>query len=234
MTQPDSGPTIALIPPSCCGAGYYRKLRRALGGHVNAVAVELPGHGRRYREPCLTDAGLATADLAARLPEHVDAVFGESLGAYIGLAVVAAVAAPRQPLLLVASNPPPSDHPGIDTTRLDSLESGVAAFEALGGRIPDEVLRTPGLARRAMPLIRDDLLLSHSYIAAGRATAIASDLCVAVGSDDAACARGVDGWAAHTAGSCEIVRLPGGHLLSADNPAGVATVILAALGLDRR
>ncbi len=234
MKRPDSGPTIALIPPSCCGSGYYRKLRRALGGRVNAVAVELPGHGRRYLEPCLTDAGLVTADLAARLPEHVDAVFGESLGAYIGLAVAAAATAARPPLLLVASNVPPSEHPGIDTARLDSLESAVAAFETLGARIPDDVLRKPDVARSAFPLIRDDLLLSHSYIAACRAASVASDLRVVVGSDDGACAPGVDGWAAHTTGSCEIVRLPGGHLLSSENPEGVATVIFEALGLDRQ
>lgn len=234
MKQPDSGPTIALIPPSCCGAGYFRKLRRALGGRVHAVAVELPGHGRRYLEPCLTDADRATADLAARLPKDVDAVFGESLGAYIGLAVVAATTAARQPLLLVASNVPPSEHPGIDTARVNSLGSAVAAFEALGARIPDDVLQKPDVARSAFPLIRDDLLLSHSYVAAGRATSITSDIRVAVGSDDAACARGVGGWAAHTAGSCEIVRLPGGHLLSSQNPDGVASVILQALGVDRQ
>jgi surfactin synthase thioesterase subunit len=233
VKQRDSGPTIALIPPSCCGAGYFRKLRRALGGRVNAVAVELPGHGRRYREPCLTDAGPATADLAARLPKQVDAVFGESLGAYIGLAVVAATTATRCPLLLVASNVPPSEHPGIDTARVDSLESAVRAFEALGARIPDDVLHKPDVARSAFPLIRDDLLLSHSYVAAGRTTTIASDIRVAVGVDDAACVRGVDGWAAHTTGSCDVVRVPGGHLLSSENPEGVATVILQALGLEQ-
>jgi surfactin synthase thioesterase subunit len=234
VKQPDSGPTIALIPPSGCGAGYFRKLRRALGGRVNAVAVELPGHGRRYLEPCLTDAGLATADVAARLPEHVDAVYGESLGAYIGLAVVAATTAARQPLLLAASNLPPAEHPGIDTAQVNSLESAVAAFEALGARIPDDLLRKPDVARSAFPLIRDDLLLSHSYLAVCRAASITSDIRVAVGSDDASCAPGVDGWAAHTTGSCEIVRVPGGHLLSSENPEGVATVILQALGLDGR
>src|SRR5215470_8599723 len=106
MTGSRHRPVVAFLPPSCCGAGYFRRLRRALGDRVDAHAVELPGHGRRYAEPPVTQAARAVRDIAEQLPATVDAVYGESLGAYVALAVAATL--PRPPLLLAASNSPPS------------------------------------------------------------------------------------------------------------------------------
>ena len=84
MTSVTSGagrPTVAFLPPACCGAGYFRPLRRALADRVDFRAVELPGRGRRYQEPAVTQAAAAAKDVAARLGGHVDAIYGESLGA---------------------------------------------------------------------------------------------------------------------------------------------------------
>ncbi|GGX41715.1 thioesterase II family protein [Streptomyces noursei] len=228
MTRNSARPTVALIPPSCCGAGYFRRVRRLLGGRIDVLPVELPGHGRRYREERLTDAALAVPDVVAQLRGPVDVLYGESLGAYIGLLAVAALAPARQPLLIAASNSPPSTHPDITVEDVSSLESAAAALTAAGGEIPEEILTEPALARSAYPLIRDDLCLSQSFIEATRTTTVATDIVVLGGTDDASLVR-LDAWAAHTTGSCEVVQLPGRHLLSAENPAGVAAAILRSL-----
>ena len=60
-------PTVVFVPPSCCGAGYFRRLRRALGDRVDFRAVELPGHGRRFAEPFRTRADDVVRDIAGRL-----------------------------------------------------------------------------------------------------------------------------------------------------------------------
>ncbi|MEU5647284.1 thioesterase II family protein [Streptomyces milbemycinicus] len=221
-------PTVAFIPPSCCGAGYFRGLRRALGERVDFRAVELPGHGRRYREVLLTRAEPVMADVTAQLGGRVDAIYGESLGSYIGLAAAASIRQRPYPLLIAASNSPPSVRERIRTEELRSLDGAVATLTSMGGEIPAEVLRTPELAERLHPVIRDDLHLSQSFIDLTRFMTTAGDIQVLAGADDDASVR-LESWADHTTGRCEATVLPGGHLLSADDPSGVAEVIVALL-----
>jgi surfactin synthase thioesterase subunit len=232
-------PVVALIPPSCCGAGYFRRLRRALGDRIDTRAVELPGHGRRYAEPPVTRADLAVRDVAGRLSgTAVDAVYGESLGAYVGLAVAGAL--PQPPLLLAASNCPPSARApvaagGADSLEAegasDSLEAAVAALTAMGAQIPAEVLTDPALAGQARAMILADLRLSLSMIDATRTATVTGGVHVLAGTDDPA-AVALEAWSAHTTGRCEVSRIPGGHLLSATNPEGVARWIGRALARE--
>jgi surfactin synthase thioesterase subunit len=219
-------PVVAFIPPSCCGAGYFRRLRRALADRVDFRAVELPGHGRRYAETLVTQAEPAVLDIARQFGGRVDAVYGESLGAYIGLAVVEVLHQPRPPLLFAASNSPPSVRDRIRTGDIGCLETAVAMLTAMGGQVPAEVLADRDLAERAYPIIRDDLYLSQSFIDATRSLTVAGDIQVLAGADDSALVD-LPAWATHTEGRCEVTRLPGGHLLSATNPTGVAELMLA-------
>lgn len=220
-------PTVAFIPPSCCGAGYFRKLRKELGDRIDIHTFELPGHGRRYGERCVTDAKTAALDIAGKIGGPVDAVYGESLGAYIGLAVLDQLEAPP-PLLLAASNSPPSVRDPIRVDTVDSIEVAVELLTAMGGQIPPEVLSDRDVAARAFPMMRADLYLSQSFIDLTAGLRVTADIRVLAGDDDTAL-RAMDEWANHTAGDCVVHRLPGGHLLSATNPAGVAAVLEQAL-----
>nr|UDM84221.1 alpha/beta fold hydrolase [Streptomyces sp.] len=224
-------PRVAFIPPSCCGAGYFHRLRRAFGGRIDFRAVELPGHGRRFGEALLTRADHAVADVTRQLGGAVDAIYGESLGAYIGLAVAASVRQPPYPLLIAASNSPPSVRERIRTEDMRSIESAVAVLTSMGGEIPADVVRDPDLAEQFYPVIRGDLLLSQSFIDLTRSMTTAGDVRVLAGTDDAASVR-LDVWAAHTTARCRVTVLPGGHLLSAGDPPGVADAILNLLKED--
>ncbi|MEU1126573.1 alpha/beta fold hydrolase [Streptomyces sp. NPDC005899] len=221
-------PVIAFIPPSGCGAGYFRPLRRALGARVVFRALELPGHGRRFEEPCLRDAAAAVRDLAGRLGGRVDAVYGESLGAYVGLALAAELPQDRPPVLLAVSNTPPSARESPPTWETADLAEAVALLTAMGGEVPAEVLEDAALSAHAFPLIRDDLLLSGSFLESLRTTRCAGDIRVLAGRDDTSTGR-LGAWARHTSGRCTVVTLPGGHLLSAENPSAVAEAVLEAL-----
>jgi surfactin synthase thioesterase subunit len=221
-------PVVAFLPPACCGAGYFSPLRRAFGSRIEFLAVERPGLGRRYREPALTEAAAGAADVVSRLGVHVDAIYGESLGAYLGLAVAARLSQSWPPLLIVASNCPPSVRGRIDTSQVQSIQAAIAAMRTLGGEIPVEVIDHPELADQAFRVIRDDLDLSQSLIGALRETRIAGNIQVICGDDDPAATQ-PEWWGAHTTGSCRVVRLPGGHLLSRANPSGVADAVLSSL-----
>jgi surfactin synthase thioesterase subunit len=221
MTVNKARPVVAFIPPSCCGAGYFRRLRRAVAGRIDFRAVELPGHGRRYQEPRSTQASTAVLDIAGQIGGWVDAIYGESLGAYVGLAVAGMLEQPRPPLLIAASNSPPSVRPRIRTEDIGSIETAVATLTAMGGQIPEELLSDRDLAEHVYPMIRDDLYLSQSFIEATQELRVAGDIQVLGGLDDTALV-GLSAWARHTAGRCQVTRLPGGHLLSETNPSGVA------------
>jgi surfactin synthase thioesterase subunit len=224
-------PTVAFIPPSCCGAGYFHRLRQALGGRIDFRPVELPGHGRRFAETPLTCAELAVADVTRQIGGPVDAVYGESLGAYIALTVAAAARQPPYPLLIAASNSPPSVRERIRTEEIRSIDNAVAVLASMGGEIPADVVRDPVLAEQFYPVIRDDLYLSQSFVDLTRSLTTAGDVRVLAGTDDAASFR-LDAWADHTTARCEVTDLPGGHLLSADAPFAVADAILNLLKED--
>lgn len=227
-TQGTSRPVVAFLPPACCGAGYFRPLRRALGDQVEFLAAELPGRGRRYREPAITQAGAAVADITARLDSRLDAIYGESLGAYLGLAVAAALRQSRPPLLIAASNSPPSARERTAASQVLTIDDAIAAMRALGGEIPAEIADHPELADQAFGVIRDDLFLSQSLIASARGARTAGDIQVIGGAGDAGLVQ-LESWASHAEGSCRVSLIPGGHLLSRDNPPAVAKAILAAL-----
>jgi surfactin synthase thioesterase subunit len=199
-----------------------------LADRVDFRAVELPGHGRRFAEPLLTQAETAVQDIAGQLDGRVDAVYGESLGAYIGLALVGVLDQRRTPLLLAASNAPPSVRGRIRPDDIDSIETAAATLTAMGGQIPAEVLSDRDLAENAYPMIRADLCLSQSFIDSTRELTVAADIHVLGGLDDPAL-TGLRHWAGHTVGRCEVTRLAGGHLLSETNPAGVAELVERAL-----
>jgi surfactin synthase thioesterase subunit len=221
-------PVVALIPPSCCGAGYFRRLRRAMADTAVLRPVELPGHGRRYAEAALIRAEPALADVLGQLAElggPVDAVYGESLGAYIGLAVAAAMDVPA---LIVASNSPPSVREPFDVEGLTGFAEAAAALAAVGGEIPPEVAADPALAGRAHRMILDDLRLASSFVEATRTLRIRGDIGVLAGAEDRASTH-LDLWPDFTEGACTVTGMPGGHLLSATNPHGVAEAVLRAV-----
>ncbi|MGK3202788.1 thioesterase II family protein [Amycolatopsis sp. MEPSY49] len=222
---------MAFVPPACCGAGYFRRLRRLVDDRLEIRAVELPGRGRRYSEPTITQAGPAAKDLTARLGGRVDAIYGESLGAYLGLAVAAGLDQDPPPVLLAASNSPPCARRASGGEPASSIEEAIAGLAALGGEIPAELLTDRALAESAFPLLRDDLSLSWSLIGALRETVVACRVVVLGGRDDTTLTR-LGSWAAHTTRNCTVTRLPGDHLLSASNPAGVARVILGTVLAD--
>lgn len=227
MTQ-EHRPVVAFVPPSCCGVGYFRPLRRALGDRIEFRPVELPGHGRRFEEPCLVTADAAVRDAVGQLGGPVDAVYGESLGAYVALAVAATLRQPRPPLLFAVSNSPPSVREPLDTAEVTSIESAVAVLTGMGGEIPAELVADPVLAAGAFPLIRDDLRLADSFVAGHRDTRSPGDIRVVAGLNDTA-SSDLTAWSRHTEAGCTVLRLPGGHLLSAANPSGVAEAVLDAL-----
>ncbi|CAM5737966.1 hypothetical protein STENM223S_11694 [Streptomyces tendae] len=70
--------------------------------------------------------------------------------------------------------------------------------------------------------------MAGSFVAAHRNTRSPGGIQVVAGLDDTA-SSDLTAWSRHTEAGCSVLRLPGGHLLSAVNPSGVAEAVLDAL-----
>jgi surfactin synthase thioesterase subunit len=220
---------LVLIPPSCCGAGYFRRVRRSIGARLEVTALELAGHGRRFAEPAVRTAQEAVHDLVERLPEGTTAVYGESLGAYLALAV--AGHAPGISTILAAANIPPSQRAGDPP--LDEgggLAEAVAALTGMGGQIPPEVLVEPSLANSAARLIRADLALGADLAVALKTTRTDARLSILAGDADPSL-RALEAWQDHARDGADLTVISGGHLLSSNSPQAVADWIVRRIDI---
>ncbi|MCL3859999.1 alpha/beta fold hydrolase [Actinotalea sp. K2] len=107
-----------------------------------ALAIDLPGHGRRLDEQFGVEAGLEAIDEAVDRVGGRAAVVGMSLGGYLGIAYTARH--PARVAVLLAS--------GCSTTPNRRLTDAWRVLAGLIGRLPDKGERlNQGLVDRALP-----------------------------------------------------------------------------------
>lgn len=156
-------------------AWNFRQLASHLRGHIEVVAIDLPGRGRRRNEPCIDswpelDAWLA-AELRPQLREPY-ALLGYSFGALVALSLAHRLTAeqetalPRPAALVACALRGPS---AIEHAQLLHRLDDRPMFEALRdlGGIPDELLASPQLIALSAPSMRADLRLFETYASRG-------------------------------------------------------------------
>jgi medium-chain acyl-[acyl-carrier-protein] hydrolase len=149
-------------------AGRFAAWSSWLPGWARVVPVDLPGHGRRLREPRRTQWQPLVADITAAISEQAVgayAVFGHSLGALVGYEVCRAMEDRGRPaaLLVPAARNGPSartSHAPIHNLPEDQFLSSI---ERLGGT-PANVLDYPDLLRVFLPVLRADMRLAEMYV----------------------------------------------------------------------
>lgn len=211
-------PRLRLVCFSHAGgsATGYLPWQGQLGDGVDVVAVQLPGRGGRFGEPCYT----AIAPLAAVLAEEIAAdaavpfaFFGHSLGALLAFETARRLRDMRapQPLLLVASG---CDAPRYRTAprKLHLLDDAglTEALRAYDGT-PPEVLANAELMALLLPMIRADFTLVDTYAAP---SGPALDLPIAVFAgrqDEPDRTTHVERWREETTGSFSLHWFDGGH-----------------------
>lgn len=229
-------PRILLLPPSCCGVGYFRPLGKELTRRGIATrTVELPMHGRRWREDPLVDAHAAVADITAQVGLHeVDLVYGESMGAYLGLLLMNGAEPTRTaPPLVAASNRPPVDRVDINVAAVTSLETAQRAFADLGGEVPVGIVNLAATPERTFALLRGDIALSQSLIEATRPLRTIGPITVVRGTEDTS-AGDLSRWSLHATGDVSVHHVRGGHLISSANPSEIADIVVTTLRFHHR
>lgn len=237
-TVRQSAPRVRLfcLPYAGGGASVYRSWRGALGADVEVLSAQLAGRGWRLREAPVTALGELAEQLAAAIAERADlpfAVFGHSMGAWVGLEVVRRLeAAGLEPLAFFASG---RQAPGLGCTQplmahLDDV-GFVEEVQTRYGGIPAEVMAEPELLELLLPALRADIGLLERY-QHRPSDRIATPIHALVGANDSVVSVDeVRGWADETAGGFELTVMAGGHFYFQPDAGALLDVIEGRLGI---
>jgi len=162
-------PRLICLPWAGGSVSAYRPWIAGLRNVVDVLAAELPGHGARFDEPCVSDA----YELAARIADAVLmlpradmplVIYGHSMGALLGFEaarILTARSAPLRGLVLSGYHAPHWQGRRILRSRIDDA----ALLETLRhmGGTAQEVLDSPDLLSIILPILRSDYRLTEAY-----------------------------------------------------------------------
>jgi len=143
-------------------------LVRHVEAGVHVVPLDLPGRGRRFSEPLLTSLPDMADDVFGQICDRLGgsyAVYGHSLGAWIGYLLVRRIISERLPLprrLFVSGREGPSV-PGREPGRhLLPRPRFIEVLRRFKGTSP-EVLENPELMELFEPVLRADIQALDTY-----------------------------------------------------------------------
>lgn len=208
--------------PFAGGSCYsFYPFKEHLDSRIRLTPIELPGHGRRMREPLLTDLGDMCSDVYRQIRDELCepyAVLGHSMGATLGYLLcrkIASVGAPK-PLHLFASGrqgpPCPSRHKNV---HLLPQKDFIAHLLSYGG-IPDEVLKEKDLLELFEPILRADFQALGNYVYAEEPPLDVATT-VLLGTADTTSYEDAVTWQRVTRKNMTMHRFPGGHFFIFDN-----------------
>jgi surfactin synthase thioesterase subunit len=217
-------------------ARVFDRLISALPAQVEPIPVELPGRGRRWREALLTQMDDAVEDVMARLGSLTGpfAVFGHSVGAYLGLALAARLEASddlRCTTLFASANAGPARAtlPFTGSPLLTTDEEIMEIAVQFGGVIAPEVRANTHLRERTANLLRADFSLSYSFLGTRRGTVTEADIVVCCGDQDVFTDAELRDWQLSSTADTEILRFPGGHFYLEEQADSLADAIAVRL-----
>jgi pyochelin biosynthesis protein PchC len=226
------------FPWSGASASAYCPLAMALPGHIEVVAIQLPGHGYRAAEPPVEDledvAQAVTRSLARELRAYDGrfAIFGHSYGSLLGYEVVRRLADHRRfpELLVVSGSRSPASAPPIDLHRL--ADADLTRELGLLGGMPRKRLADHDFLAHFLPLVRADLTACERYRAPDRPSVLCPVSVWAGQADGYATPAAVARWGRCAAGKFRTRTFPGGHFFVRDTET-VTAALLADLDWAR-
>lgn len=223
--------------------GSAVRMARVLGPRladegIDAVPVELPGRGARWREPAYPGWPAAVRDLTDRVERELDerpyGILGHSVGALLAYEVAQRLRdrGARDPLLLAvaARNPPHLPPSAVSVHAADQTDEELfAALVALGGASPRAA--GPLTYRAFLPVLRADLALARRYVPRVDRPPLDCPVLALSGRDDPlTTAAAMASWRGYGTGAA-LHTVAGGHFFVSD-PGG-ATVVARRIGYAR-
>jgi surfactin synthase thioesterase subunit len=228
---------LVLIHHAGGSATFFEPLVKALPPQIEPMPLDLPGRGRRWRETPVTSIDEAIDSLLPAL-SPIDgefAIFGHSLGAYLGLALAArleeSTVGSRCSLLFASANAAPSAA-ALPFTGSPVWTSDEEIFEITaksGGGLSPQILEHPQLRQRTADLLRADFSISESFLSTKRKTVTEADIVVCCGTEDIFTNKQLAPWRCNSTQSTELRMFPGGHFYLEQNIPALTEVITRRL-----
>lgn len=215
--RPNPQATLRLVcfPYAGGGASAFRTWPDSLPGHVEVLAIELPGRESRFKErpfdeldpllAAVTDA--VAGELSSRF-----AIFGHSMGALLGFAFAHALRrrARREPVHLFVSGRRAPQLPDLLPMHQLSKRDLLDRLRLLGG-VPDAVLRESALMEIFLPILRADIAVSEGKTMAPEAPLGCPITALGGVTDPRASMDELRAWSSQTTAAFECEMFPGGH-----------------------
>ncbi len=206
------------LPYAGGGTADYLAWRDALPGTMDLCPVVLPGREARLGEPPLASMAAVVEGLLEAVRPLLDvpyAIYGHSMGAWIGYELVRALQQAGRPLpdhLFVGARQAP--HLPSRLPALSALADDAAFVAAVQDRyraIPEPILASPDVLRLFLPVLRADFRLLDEY-AHTSGPPLPVPLTALYGTDDPlVSADDVRAWEAHTSAAFTLRAIRAGH-----------------------
>lgn len=239
--EPMSQTLLFCLPFAGGNAMAYNVFQPHLPGRIDLVPLDLPGHGRRAREPLLARVDEMVEDMLQQLINHGGlgspyALFGHSMGALLSYLLAHRVVRGGMPapvhLLLSGKGAPKVDRGPVEKKSALPKSELITQLREAGG-FPPHLLEEPNvleeLAELIEPVIRNDFNALEEY-QHQPAEPLDVPITLFCGSEDnlGPCPE-VDRWRNETRQPVNHHELPGDHFFLFQEPAKMAKKIAEAL-----
>jgi surfactin synthase thioesterase subunit len=203
--------------PFAGGNSYsYLDLAKSTASFVKVLPIELPGRGRRFADPLLTDIRDMAQDALTQTMEIVAtkpyALFGHSLGAKLAYVLARRIAhegLPAPAHLFVSGGAGPSVPPKNLGRHLLPREAFFEMIKELQGT-PREVLEEEALMDLFEPMLRADFQANDTYDYR-RQGPLTVPVTVMIGTNDRVSYDEALRWEEETTGKTQLHQFSGGH-----------------------
>ena len=230
--------TLLCIPHAGGSASYYSDFASRFADGVRLRTLELPGRGRRCREPLATEMDALVGDLmagilpVARTARY--ALLGHSMGALLAFLYTVRLHELGEPapaeLFLSACPAPTSQGAPFEGSLRHIGDSPDAVWQHatdLGG-IPDEILGSPDFRKYLEPILHADFTAMRSWRSRDF-SALPVPITVLLGNQDTVSEQSGRNWARLTTRGFALHYLDGGHFYLRDQGAELAAIIAQQL-----
>lgn len=213
--RPRAALRLLCFPYAGGGASIFRTWPDALPADVELWAVELPGRETRAKERPFQQLAPLVASLADAVAAHLPApfaIYGHSFGALLGVSFAQELRrrslGPPVHLFVSGRRAPQLPEPSPMHALPDP--QFLARLRLLGG-IPDAVFAEPELMAYFLPILRADVAVNETAVAAPDEPLACPITAMGGLTDDRASTGELDAWRAQTRAAFDREMFPGGH-----------------------
>jgi surfactin synthase thioesterase subunit len=202
--------------PFAGGSSYhYREFQKFTASFIHIIPIELPGRGRRFSEPLLTDIHEMVEDVLIQIRPELDkpyAIYGHSLGAKLGYLLTKRIIngnLPEPLHLFLSGCEGPSIEPKERNRHLLPRKEFMEMLNRFEGT-PVEVLENRELMDFFEPVIRADFQAVDTYVY-NQSKPFDIPVTVMIGKNERFTPEGVMKWQDITTRKISVKEFPGGH-----------------------